>query len=72
MPIEIFNRYESKYLTDRKTYEKLLGVMNAQHRITKPAPLHIWKRRRFLWHNRLYCYYTTKNRGCQRKFYPGQ
>lgn len=41
MTIEIFNRYENKYLTDRKAYEKLLGVMNAQHRITKPAPLHI-------------------------------
>lgn len=41
MAIEILNRYENKHLTDRKAYEKLLGVMNAQHRITKPAPLHI-------------------------------
>lgn len=35
MPIEIFNRYENKYLTDRKTYEKLLGVMDAHMVIDK-------------------------------------
>lgn len=35
MPIEVFNRYEHKYLMDRATYEKVLDVMDRHMTLDK-------------------------------------
>lgn len=35
MPVEVFNRYEHKYLLDRATYEKVLSIMDIHMKLDK-------------------------------------
>ncbi len=35
MPVEVFNRYEHKYLLDRATYEKVLRIMDIHMKLDK-------------------------------------